>query len=232
MTASGDSELLFEQGLQAYGRGDASAAESAFRTLVDQGHEGTDVLYNLGTTALAQGKIGEAIYALEQARRAGGGSDVEANLSIARGRQLDQLVGGLGEEPFVERVASATSSGPAGASFAVLWAVGFLLLAARLLLRRGQGWLLAGGITALVLAAPSAGVLAAHYYSGEAVNEGVVLAHTLPVHEVPEPRSKVAFELHPGVKLRMLDRSGDFVRVRLPNGLEGWTDPAGVSPLR
>ena len=66
----------------------------------------------------------------------------------------------------------------------------------------------------------------------EAVHEGVVLARTLPVHEVPEPRSKVSFELHPGVKLRMLDRSGDFVRVRLPNGLEGWTDPAGVSPLR
>ena len=82
------------------------------------------------------------------------------------------------------------------------------------------------------LAVPAAAVLGAHFYSGEAVREGVVLAHTLQVHEVPEPRSKVAFELHPGVKLRMLDRSGDFVRVRLPNGLEGWTDPAGVSPLR
>jgi len=75
-------------------------------------------------------------------------------------------------------------------------------------------------------------VLGAHLYSHEAVQEGVVLARTLPVHEVPEPQSKISFELHPGVKLRMLDRSGDFVRVRLPNGLEGWTDPAGVSPLR
>jgi len=101
-----------------------------------------------------------------------------------------------------------------------------------MLLRRGQGWFLGAGIAALVLAVPAAAVLGAHFYSGEAVREGVVLAHTLQVHEVPEPRSKVAFELHPGVKLRMLDRSGDFVRVRLPNGLEGWTDPAGVSPLR
>ena len=232
MSSSSSSELLFEQGLQAYGRGDAAAAESAFRTLVDQGHEGTDVLYNLGTAALAQGKIGEAIYALEQARRAGGGGDVEANLAIARGRQLDQLVGSVGEEPFVERVANATSVGTVGASFAGLWALGFVLLALRPLLRRGQGWLLGAGIAALVLAVPAAAVLSAHVYSGEAVNEGVVLAHTLQVHEVPEPRSKVAFELHPGVKLRMLDRSGDFVRVRLPNGLEGWTDPSGVSPLR
>jgi len=87
-------------------------------------------------------------------------------------------------------------------------------------------------MSALALSVPAGAVLGAHLWSQEAVHEGVVLARTLPVHEVPEARSKVSFELHPGVKLRMLDRSGDFVRVRLPNGLEGWTDPAGVSPLR
>jgi hypothetical protein len=229
---AGDADLLFQQGLQAYGRGDVPAAEEAFRSLVEQGHDGPDVLYNLGTTALAQGKVGEAIYALEQARRVGGGSDVEANLTIARGRQLDQLVGSQGEEPFVERLAVATSPALAGGLFAGLWATGFLLLAARVVLRRWRGWLLGGAASALVLSAPAGAVLAAHLYSQEAVQEGVVLARTLPVHEVPEPKSKVSFELHPGVKLRMLDRSGDFVRVRLPNGLEGWTDPAGVSPLR
>jgi hypothetical protein len=229
---AGDAQLLFQQGLQAYGRGDVGAAEAAFRTLVEQGHDGADVLYNLGTTALAQGKIGEAVYALEQARRAGGGSDVEANLTIARGRQLDQLVGTAGDEPFVERVAAATSPALAGGLFAGLWALGFLLLAVRLVMRRWRGWLLGGAASALVLSIPAAAVVGAHLYSREAVQEGVVLARTLPVHEVPEPRSKVSFELHPGVKLRMLDRSGDFVRVRLPNGLEGWTDPAGVSPLR
>ncbi len=228
----GDSEVLFQQGLAAYGRGDTAAAEDAFRTLVEQGHDGPDVLYNLGTTALAQGKIGEAVYALEQARRAGGGSDVEANLTIARGRQLDQLVGSVAEEPFVERVATATSPALAGAMLAGLWALGFLLLALRLLVRQWGGWLLGGAVTALTLSLPAAAVLGAHLYSQEAVHEGVVLARTLAVHEVPEARSKVSFELHPGVKLRMLDRSGDFVRVRLPNGLEGWTDPTGVSPLR
>jgi hypothetical protein len=232
MTPTGDSELLFQQGLQAYGRGDAAGAESAFRTLVERGHEGADVLYNLGTSTLAQGKVGDAIYFLELARRSGGGADVEANLAIARGRQLDQLVGATGDESFVERVALATSAETAGGVFAALWSVAFLLLAARFFLGRWRLWLTGGAAAALVLSAPAAAVLGAHLYTAEAVREGVVLAHTLPVHEVPEARSRVSFELHPGVKLRMLDRSGDFVRVRLPNGLEGWTDPTGVSPLR
>ena len=33
MSSTASSELLFEQGLQAYGRGDAAAAESAFQTV-------------------------------------------------------------------------------------------------------------------------------------------------------------------------------------------------------
>jgi len=36
---AGDAELLFQQGLQAYGRGDVAGAEDAFHTLVDQGHD-------------------------------------------------------------------------------------------------------------------------------------------------------------------------------------------------
>ena len=185
---AGDAELLFQQGLQAYGRGDVAAAEDAFHTLVEQGHDGPDVLYNLGTTALAQGKIGEAIHALEQARRAGGGSDVEANLTIARGRQLDQLVGSQGEEPFVERLAAGTSPALAAGLFAGLWALGFVLLAARMVLRRWGGWLLGGAASALVLGAPAAAVLSAPLRQ-EAVHEGVVLAHPGGAR-VPEPRAR------------------------------------------
>ena len=228
----GDAELLFQQGLQAYGRGDVAAAEDAFHTLVEQGHDGPDVLYNLGTTALAQGKIGEAIHALEQARRAGGGSDVEANLTIARGRQLDQLVGSQGEEPFVERLAAATSPALAGGLFAGLWALGFVLLAARVVLRRWRGWLLGGAASALVLSAPAGAVLAAHLVQPGGGARGCGAgAHPAGARGARAPEQGVV-RAPPGVKLRMLDRSGDFVRVRLPNGLEGWTDPAGVSPLR
>ena len=111
MSASGDSELLFEQGLQAYGRGDSAAAESAFRTLVDQGHEGTDVLYNLGTAALAQGKVGEAIYALEQARRAVAAATSRPTSPSPGAGSSTSSSAVSGEEPFVERVANATSAG-------------------------------------------------------------------------------------------------------------------------
>jgi hypothetical protein len=34
----------------------------------------------------------------------------------------------------------------------------------------------------------------------------------------------VAFELHAGSGVRLLAASGTFIRLRLPNGLEGWAE--------
>jgi hypothetical protein len=65
-------------------------------------------------------------------------------------------------------------------------------------LRHWRGWLLGGAASALVLSAPAGAVLAAHLYSQEAVHEGVVLARTLPVHEVPEPGARCRSSSTPG----------------------------------
>ena len=55
-----ESRAIFAEGVEAYGRDDAASAEAAFKKLRDHGVGGADVEYNLGTAALAQGKLGEA----------------------------------------------------------------------------------------------------------------------------------------------------------------------------
>ena len=42
---------------------------------------------------------------------------------------------------------------------------------------------------------------------------------------------KGAFELHEGLKVRVVRREQDFLRVRLPNGLEGWVAEKDVPVL-
>ena len=42
---------------------------------------------------------------------------------------------------------------------------------------------------------------------------------------------KSVFELHEGTELRVLDREGDFARVRLRNGLEGWAEARDVAEI-
>ena len=61
---------LFNQANEAYSRQDFRSAEEGFRKLCDKGFGGPDVWFNLGTTYLAQEKLGEAVLFLERARRA------------------------------------------------------------------------------------------------------------------------------------------------------------------
>ena len=82
----------------------------------------------------------------------------------------------------------------------------------------------AASLTAYALRpGPSGAILAAHVYEAESVREAVILAPTVKARELPKANGKVSFELHAGLKVRLLEHAGDFVRIRLPNGLEGWT---------
>jgi len=228
-----EAEALFNASNDAYAREDYAKAKEGFEKLVAHGFGSGDVLYNLGTTDLALGDLGGAVLALERARRAGGPTeDIEANLALARTRQLDKVVGAQSEEPFLERLALATPESASTAAFLLLWSLGFLSLAAlRLLPARQRNLAVALCALSFVFAAPVAGVVAAHVYVRRGLDEGVVVAQALQARELPREGGKVSFEVHAGLKVRMLEESGKFVRIRLPNGLEGWTERDGVGAL-
>ncbi len=63
------------------------------------------------------------------------------------------------------------------------------------------------------------------------VVEAVVQPATAKVREFPGENAKVAFEVHAGLKVRVMETSGRYVRVRLPNALEGWTELEGLENL-
>ena len=225
-----EAQALFSQANEAYSREDYRAAEEGYQKLIEHGFGGPDVLFNLGTTYLADGKVGESVLALERAQRTGGRApDVEANLALARAKQLDQVVGGQAESPFIQRLVDATSAAVVGWVFLVSWNLGFALLALYRVLAPGRrAW--AGALAALlvVAAAPAGLLVLSHVYVGETITEAVVMEKTLKARELPKESGKISFEVHEGLKVRLLESSGKFVKIRLPNGLEGWTEREGV----
>ena len=63
------------------------------------------------------------------------------------------------------------------------------------------------------------------------VHLGVVLPDEVAVKDGPGPGSRTAFTLHAGLKLRLVERDQEWVRVRLQNGLEGWMGAADLGGL-
>ena len=88
-----EAQAVFAEGTQAWAGHDVAAARAAWEKLAARGHASQEVLYNAGTAALTAGDVGAAVLYLERALRLGGETeDIEANLAVARSRQLDQVV--------------------------------------------------------------------------------------------------------------------------------------------
>lgn len=228
-----EAQAIFREANEAHVRGDHEAAAAGYRKLLAHGAGGPDVHYNLGTTALEQGALGEAVLHLELAQREGGrGADVAGNLAVARSRQLDALVGGGTQAPFLERLAHATPSPGTGVSFLILWLLGFLLLGARRLSPPSLKLaLLVGGLVSLIGAVPLGMLTANHAWVDANIEEAVVMARVTQVREFPSDQGAVAFEVHEGLVVRLMGREGGYVRIRLANGREGWTRREDVASL-
>lgn len=223
---------LFNQANDAYYKQDYATAKELYQKLLDHGHAGADVLYNLGTAYLATGDLGPATLYLERAHRLSRADDVEAHLSLARSKQLDQVVGAASDEPFLQRLGDAFDPDLLAVGFLVTWWAGLIFWVVRW--RRPAGRRLIPGLVmtlCLVAAVSSGALLANHVHILNTVKEAVVQAQVLKVRSAPSEKSPIAFEVHAGLKVRVIDESGKYVRLKLPNGLDGWIEKEGVQTL-
>lgn len=223
---------LFNQANDAYYKQDYATAQKTYLKLVEHGQSGADVLYNLGTAYLATGDLGPAVLYLERAAQRSRADDIEAHLSLARAKQLDQVVGALSDEPFLQRVANAFNPDLLAVVFLVTWWLGLGLAA--FTHRRPSGQRLVFGLVtlgSLVLAVASGALLANHVYVSQTVREAVVQPEVLKVLKGPSDGSPVAFEVHAGLKVRVVEEDGKYLRLKLPNGLDGWAEKEGVETL-
>jgi tetratricopeptide (TPR) repeat protein len=226
-----EAQAVFAAANDAYYSKDYPTAIAAYLKLIDHGAGGADVLFNLGTTYLQAGDLGNAVLYLERARRLGRGDDVEAQLAMARDQLTDKVIGAQADEPFVQRLAEATRESAASGVFLSTWALAFTALLLMRVFRAHRLKLAIAAALMLVCAAVSGSIVAAHAYVESTIVDAVVIPAELKAREFPKDSAKVSFEVHSGLKVRVLESSGKFVRIRLPNGLEGWTERDGVADI-
>ena len=60
---------------------------------------------------------------------------------------------------------------------------------------------------------------------------GVVLPDAVAVKDGADDNYRTAFEVHAGLRVRMIEHDQDWLRVRLGNGLEGWVHASQIGTL-
>lgn len=219
----------FQQANQLFLQGDYDGAAKAYQSLCDQGFASASLYYDLGNAHYRAGRLGWAVASWQRALRLSpGDADARHNLEVARAGIVDRIVGER-EEPFFDRVLARISGPAAVALFAVPWLALWGLLLVR---RRSFGPLrpfLTAGVIAAALLATGTGALLAGKASAERTPMAVVVSKSSAVREGPSASLRAAFELHEGTAVRVLSGDGEFLRVRLSNGLEGWVAKAELA---
>lgn len=234
----------FVRGNRAAETGDLKAAVQAYEE-AERLLPGTSALlsFDLGTAYAQLGEDGLATYHLRRALRAQAQANAEVaaaaqrNLGIVRARaEVAALANGAQiDRPETWRDALMATVGAPEFGWLALGA-GWLALVI-VLLRGRLGGRAPGGVVGSVI-----GVLVAVYLvigglHGYAVRaeaeapQAIALTSKLEVREGPGNHRRTLFVVQGGSRVRIVDRGSGWLRIRLPDGLEGWAPQADLGEL-
>lgn len=221
-------ERFFEDGNRLYQQGDYQAALANYQRIIDSDLESAALHYNIGNAYFKLGQLGEAILHYERARRlAPGDVDVRANLELARSLTVDEVTP-LPRFWLVRAVDWWVGLLPRG-WLVLAVGVGYVAAMAGLvvmILRRGTvvaRWARRLAIGSAAIALVFAINLAVRELGIGQPEEAIIMAEETPVQSAPsDDRALQVFTIHEGTKVRIDQRSEEWVEIVLEDGKVGW----------
>lgn len=217
----------FEEGNAAYMEGNYEQAMTLYQKIEGEGLVSAPLFYNMGNTYYKMKDYPHAVLYYEKAAKLDpGDEDIQANLAMANLSVVDKIT--PIPKSFVARWrdglrASLPADGWAWMSvalFALLLICVFLFLMSRRQGLRKAGFF-AGVLVILclalsvLLAVDSYGALTQH-------DEAIVMTPTVTVKSSPAEQSVDLFVLHEGTKVRVLDASMEWKKIKIADGSVGW----------
>lgn len=218
---------LFDEAGDLYEQGDFAGAAGRYRRLVEAGVADAVVLYNLGNCLYRLGRTGPAILAYEKAAVLDpGDSDLQENLEFVSSQIVDHVKESeAGEGPLAALWAWHGRWSPAVITslFLAAWLFFNACLAVIIIThwpwwRHLAGYALTMALVMVFLTGTALGLLV---YRRDTVVHGIVLSAPVNLQSGPG-RGKTLTTVHEGLKVRVQDAHGDWLKVLLPNGLQGW----------
>jgi len=218
---------LFARGNEDYRAGKYDAAASQYQDIIKQGLASAEVYFNLGNAFYRAGKIAPAILAYERAQRLKPGDpDIAHNLQLVDFKTIDRIEP-VPELFVVQWLRAYAAIMPFTTAFRVMmagWIVFFVALAGIYVTRSARlvrilRWLVLLSVVAMVL---SGGTVAIHSVLSRGNDQAIIMAPVVTAKSSPDEQSINAFVVHEGLKVKMSDTLGDWVKITLADGKVGW----------
>ncbi len=210
---------------------DAATAIGAYQDLVQEGVDGAEVRYNLGTLYLEEGETARAVFHLKTALLFDPlHSDARHNLEVAVATRTD-AVGDVetdsGLSLDVARRIPRDGAALVTGLFALLLGLALGLRALSPRLRRSKAWT---AVVVVVWALMTTGAVGLGLQvAATATEEAVVMAEETTARLGPSDDAKESFVAHAGLVGTAMEERDGYLRLRLRNGLEAWVNAGAVA---
>lgn len=224
-------EDAFNRGNELYRAGTYQEAIKEYDSIIKQGYISAEVYFNLGNAYYRMENLAQAILAYERAARLRPrDQDIQHNLKLLNLKTIDRIepVPELFLVQWMRSVSSLASPETVRTFFIVSWILLFGSLAATyLFVRRGVlRALRIALIVSFIFVILSGLMLGIQSFQNRGPDQAIVTAQTVTAKSSPDEKSVDAFVIHEGLKVKLTDSVGDWVKITLADGKVGWI-PAG-----
>lgn len=220
-------ESLYQQANLLYNESAYDSAAAVYEKIINKGYSSAELFYNLGNTYYKLRNYPLAIYYYEKSLKLDPqNEDTRHNIDIARLFITDKIEDI--PEIFVKKWWKGLSNSLTLNTWAVITIIIFTILllcvfiyiiARTKALRKSTFFI---GIILIILMICSFTISMQKYDYINSKNEGIVITPTITVKSSPSQTSVDLFVLHEGSKVRILDKTDEWNKIKIANGSIGW----------
>ncbi len=218
---------VFNRGNELYRNGKYQEAEKEYESIISHGKYSAELYFNLGNAYYRDKQLARAILSYERAAQLNPNDpDIEHNLKLAYLKTADRIeaVPDMFLIQWMRAVGSLMPIETVRLVFVLSWILLFGSLAAMYLVLR-QNFIRAVRIIffiSCVSVALCAATLSIQSFRDTAQDKAIIIAQTVTAKSSPDVKAVDAFVIHEGVKVKLTDAVGDWVKVTLLDGKIGW----------
>lgn len=219
----------FKKANELYSKSNYSEAAALYENILLTGHEASSVYYNLGNAYFKQNKLPQAILNYERAKLLSpSDEDIRFNISVANSRIIDRIdeMPEIFYSAWLRQLQQLCSAdGWAWVSIFSLGFLGFSLLANLFVGESKVGGLLKPiSYVSVIIFFLSVYMGNSQLNERKEANYAIIFTPTINVKSSPVSNGTAIFVVHEGTKVRLEDRVGEWVKIRLADGNQGWIE--------
>ena len=217
---------LYKSAAQLYKANQFDQAAADYEKILSQGYKSAEVYYNLGNCYYKLNSVNKAILNYERAIKLNPqDEDAVHNLAIANTKVIDKIqpVPSLAILNAWNGIIDAkTSHGWALVALVFIWLA--LVFFAVYLFVGVRRFSIAAGAILVILSVAVISIAASKSSKEQQSDAAILMVSNSFVKSAPDTNGNDLFMLHEGVKFQILDRVGEWSKIRLADGKVGWIE--------